>query len=375
MLAYLPEKIYETIKNNEEFAEFIASSGNKIFGDEHISFVKSFLLYDDDNLNIQDIQKKSYEIIDKKYHKILDILFNSNYVYNEEELKNESLETQMLALYETYNGDMCLTEEFLERIKKFIQLYKQLTDTEEVSDFIHIIYYSFILIQEIFKMREDLTFTQEEVQNWLNLEEKEFAETMKKIHLMDSAKNILYDKRCQMLIYFFEMSGQFMTNNIGLIPIIESKLENQDFKYNNFNWFKILFYQLSFEICLDYCEYEMALQYFQKIYSLIIFSFQNKKYAMKALNHFNKAFLDEYLGYLRYFYVMLERFIPNMIKDFVQQIKILEKEDIDFIINDMDIKTRQNIYEKINMDTPYTIQWCQCNKNKFIILNEMLKNA
>jgi len=376
MLSYLPEKVYETIKNNKDYALLADELTEQMFGkDDNICFVQSLMDYVSENPIVKKLQEESYKMVDKKYHKLLEISFSDNFIYDEENFKNAPIEMKLYGLYVEENGDTTLTYDFEKRVEKFLNLYNTISNKDEVSEFIHIIKYTYVLFDKMMKIRDNYPYSKEDINEWLKVEEKEYNELKELLgDCSDSVKNILYHKRIQMMTIFFELFVQFVIryDDYELIELFESNIDIKDFKYNDFNWFKILFNQICFQFFIDNADYVNALKYFSNVYNLIEYSFNNRRYAMKSLNHFNKAFLGEYLGFVRYLYVFIERLLPSIRKFFIENINKLGDLDKKFIFNDLNDSERVKIYELINLDAPYSINWALSNKSKITLLNQII---
>ena len=375
MLSYLPEKVYESIKNNKDYALLADELTEKIFGkDEDICFVQSLLDYVSENPLIEQIQKASYDMVDKKQHKMLDILFTDDYECTEEEFNNLPIEAKLYYIYTQERGDTTLTVSFGERVKRFLKLYEEIKNKEDISDFIHIVKYTYVLFNEMIETQKEYPHYENVVKKWFELEEKEYKEIFNYVSdSSDSVKNILYHKRIQMVAIYFELFGQFIdSDNKDILNKFVEMMDNKEFKYNDFNWFKISFNYMMFQYYIDNVDYENALKHFSNVYNLVEYSFKNKRYAIKALNHFNKAFLGEYLGFVRYFFVFVTRLLPSIKAYLIKEIGNLKDQDKLFIYNDISDAERVKIYKLINTDTPYSLNWALSNKSKIAFMNEII---
>ena len=213
---------------------------------------------------------------------------------------------------------------------------------------------------------------------WLNYESSCYKNLLSLLSNMnDSVKHIMYHKKIQMMVIFFETCGQLnMAEDISLIDIIEKNIDIKDFKYNDFNWFKLIFNQLAFQNYIDRGLYQDSIKYISNIYNLLCFSFENKKYAIKSLNHFNKAFLDDYLYFVKHFYNFVKQYLPSIYDYFNDELNKLHIFDKQFIKNELDINLSNKIYNMIgHIDTPYSTIWETKNSFRFKDLNILLKNA
>lgn len=369
MLSYLPEKVYENIKDNE-YAKLADICSDKIFG-HYDSFVQVLLDYVSENPIIQEIQEKTYTCVDDEYKKILDIMFDDNYVYIKDKFKDNYKELQLLAIYLAERGEIEFSDDFSERVNDFLNIYNTV-EIQEVSSFIHIVAYTYYLYRLLLDIRSDGIYTMEEIDKWLNYENECWNTLSLKLEKCnESVKNIMYHKRIQMLETFFETTMVFtLKDDLTPINLVEEKMNIKDFKYNDFCWFKLIFNELVFQYCIDNADIDNAKTYLQNIINMMNWSFANKKYAIKSLNHFNKAFLDEYLYFIRIMYIVMERYMKKTFK--LLNLNLLNDLDLRFIKGELSNDENEKVYAMMNRDTPYNIDWFQCNKSKLKYVDDIM---
>ncbi len=376
MLSYLPENLYNILKNDAEYHKIVEECTNNVFSYDDVCFINSLIKYDDGDENIEKVKKITYEKIDPKYHQILDVIMNNNVRYDEKH-KNDDVELQLLSMYYANNGDTSLTSEFKQRVLRFLELYGNNRDNN-LSAYVHIIAYTYYIFREIYKILNNGVYEKQDLDNFLNYENESYLYLNKLLETEnESVKNIMYHKRIQMLTIFFEICGHlFMREDLSLIALLEEKMNISEFKYNEFNWFKVIFNQLVFQHYVDRGLYQDSIKYFSQIYNLICFSFENKKYAIKSLNHFNKAFLDDYIFYLKHFYNFIYKHLPSIVPYFTEELNKIHILDKQFIQNNLDIEMNKKIFKMIgNVDTPYSYVWEDKNGFRFDIIDNMLKNV
>ena len=366
MLSFLPDCIYESIKNNQEYHDYVKNKSNDIFCFDDVKYIDVLLKYSLGDMN--ELKIKTYDIVDKKFHKLLDIIFGDNYICSDDEFNNMTNEEKLYYIYYQNDGSITLNNTMKAQIQKFIEIYK---NTNNLSLYTHIIYYMYYVLDCIINIKSNLKFNTEEFNNFLQLENSIYSIIIKKLIKNDSLIQILYHKRIQLYTIFYENVGQFI-NDDKIIDIISMYIENEKFKYNKFNWNKLIFYQIVFQKMIDKMKFSKAIDCFLKIYSMIIFTLKNKEYTIKSLTHFNQDYIREYLLFLKFFYNFIIISIPNKKEEFLFYFNNLSIIDKNYLYNKLHIDILNKIKSYMSFNSVYSLNWVVANKEKILIINKNL---
>ena len=357
MLLYLPERIYDNVlKDDEVYAEKVENATKEIFVND---FVKSMINYDNDNEILQDLQNYIIEKSPEEYQMELKLCFDDDIEKYESEYNDMDIETKLYWLCEVNGGDMKFTKDFIKRNEEFIRLYKNTVkfEPEQYSNFIHMMYYAKETYQKIITYM-DKKITIEDVMEYIGFEENLFNECLK---ITDDVRysNMLYSKREQMYVLFFEFIGIECDNLDGTIEMIANHLYQGEFKYNTFTYFRLVFNLKAFIRYVDNGELSKALKHWAKTTAIINYGFQNKEYAIKSLNHYNNSFIDEFLGIAKFCYIIERTFMSQPYLHLDNYMTQLEKR---FFKNKMDKNEEKLIYEYVDKDPFYSYKWANTKK-------------
>lgn len=310
MLLYLPERIYNsTFANDEIYAEMSDRITKEIFVED---FVNSMINYEDNNPLLEELKNYIIEKTPEEYQLELKLCFDNDLEKYEDQFNEMDIESKLYWLCEVNGGDMKPTNEFIERTNKFIKIYNQnvLPNPSEYSNFIHMMYYMKMIYKKILEECNNKCFSYEDIKKYIIYEEKLFNDCFSK---SDDERyiNMLYSKREQMYVFYFEFVGNKCDNLEQSIRIIYNHLYQERFKYNNFTYFKLLFNLKCFQKYIDKGDIENSKKYWAKLSNNINYAFRNKKMAIKSLNHYNNCFLDEFLNLSKFLYIIEKTYIPR----------------------------------------------------------------
>lgn len=364
MLLYLPERIYNVIKDDENYKIMAEKATKQIFGENDIDFLKIIYNYENSNEIIKELQNYIYKNTPEKYHLELKLSFSDDLSEFEKDFDKMDMETKLYWLCEMEDGNMSLTKDFNSRNMKFLRLYRNnvLPEKEKYSEFLHCMYYSKLIYEKI------IEYTEKEknfhlVKDFFEYEAKIFNEIIEFSNL-EAFKHMMYSKREQMFLLFYEFIGQFCLEYIETNDFIKKCLINKNFKYNSNNYFKLMFYSLCFQQLIDKFDLNNAKICLDNIMDIINYNFNNKSYAVSALNHYNNAFIDEFLNYTKFIYNIIKKYMPILHNKwkFTNNINLTDLELRYFENNLYD--NEKNMYSKyIKNDNHYSNTWAEASKN------------
>ena len=371
MLLYLPERIYNVIKDDKNYKIMAEKATKQIFGENDIDFLKIIYNYENSNEIIKELQNYIYKNTPEEYHLELKLSFSDDLSEFEKDFDKMDMETKLYWLCEMEDGNMSLTKDFNSRNMKFLRLYRNnvLPEKEKYSEFLHCMYYSKLIYEKIIECTEkekNLNL----VKDFFKYESKIFNEIVSFSDL-EAFKHMMHSKREQMFVLFYEFIGQFCSEYIEVNNFIVKKLNNKNFKYNKYNYFKLMFYSLCFQQLIDKHQLNEAKLCLDNIIKIINYSFNNKSYAVSALNHYNNAFIDEFINYSKFVYTFIKLYMPILFNEwgFIKN-KNLSELEIRYFENKL-FSNEQNIYSKyIKRDNHYSTSWTLSSKN---VLSELDK--
>ena len=251
MLLYLPERIYNVIKDDENYKIMAEKATKQIFGENDIDFLKIIYNYENSNEIIKELQNYIYKNTPEEYHLELKLSFSDDLSEFEKDFDKMDMETKLYWLCEMEDGNMSLTKDFNSRNMKFLRLYRNnvLPEKEKYSEFLHCMYYSKLIYEKIIECTEkekNLNL----VKDFFKYESKIFNEIVSFSDL-EAFKHMMHSKREQMFVLFYEFIGQFCSEYMEVNNFIVKKLNNKNFKYNKYNYFKLMFYSLCFQQLID----------------------------------------------------------------------------------------------------------------------------
>lgn len=369
MLLYLPERIYKQIENDEIYASMINEVTNKIFCNDYL---ETMFLYENENDDISKLQNYIRQHVSEEYQMELNLSFHDNLKDYEAYFNDMDLETKLYWLCEVEAGDMTLTNDYNLRNMKFIRLYKNnvLPEKEKYSEFLHCMYYSKLIYEKIIEFTEkEKTYTN--VLEFFKYETKLFEEIINYSSLK-AFKQMMFSKREQMYVLFYEFIGQFCSEYKEVNSFIRKCLINHDFKYNNFSYFKLMFNNLMFQQNIDKMDIKNAKQNIDMIIQMIDYAYNNKEEAMKSLNHYNNAFIDEFLNFSKFVYRMICTYMPRLCKkwNFIDNKNLTDLEKR-FYENNLTNEEIKKYIKYMKKDNNYSIDWIESSKNVLNRLDEL----
>lgn len=312
MLTYLPERLYEYIKNDQTYHKLSDEYTDKyMFDNDFLQIIKHFKIRENDlNQLFEYIRDK----LPKQEQLEYDILMSDNPNIYQDRFDEMDTETKIYFLYTYDNGDMSWNLDAEKRNQLTIQLYEDeiLDKPYPCSLFIHTIYYLRKVYELILKYT-NRKITIKEFHNFVN-EEQSIFDKMFSISDNESYKHIMYSKREQMYTLYLEFVGQFIEDRTEFYNLLWNIVNNVDFKYNYFSYFKLTFFLIFYQEYVDSGDIINAKKCLDKLLEMITYAFQNRKDASKSLNHYNKAFIDDFLILSKFVYDMVIKYMPNVNK-------------------------------------------------------------
>lgn len=312
MLLYLPERIYEYVKNDEYYHKWAEKYTEEIFyKNDFLNIIKE---YNNDNPYLTNMANYILARIPKYYKLEYYIVIDDDISSYEKYFNNMDVETKIYYLYAYNFGDMSWSEEAEERNQLCIKLYEDniLDKQYNCSLFIHTIYY----FRKVYELLFKYTKRKLVVKEFENFKKEELELFNKLIAISDneSFKHIMYSKREQMYILYLEFIGQFMKNKKEIFDKIWEEINNEKFKYNYFSYFKLSYYLMCFQQYMDESDINNAKNCLDKLIELITYAYNNKRDACDSLNHYNKDFIDDFLVLSKFIYDMVYTYMPNLSK-------------------------------------------------------------
>ena len=358
MLLYLPERIYNaTVKDDDVYEKMVEEATSKIFVND---FVKSMSNYENDNPYLIGLQNYVTEKTPEEYQLELKLCFDDDLEKYKDQYKDMDLETKMYWLCEVNGGDMKPTNDFIKRNFEFINYYENNAkhNPEDYSNFLHMMYYAKITYREIMNLKDSKEVTLDDVKNYVRFEEALYN---KCVATTKDARyyNMLYSKREQMYVLYFEFVGIRCKDLVKVIEIIGNHLYQGKFKYNNFTYFRMVFNLKCFIRFMDMGDTENARKHWAKLASIINFAFQNKSYTIKALNHYNNSFLDEFVDMSKFCYIIDRTYMKRHYINIDHLMTQLEKR---YYRNFLLKQEKKQLDKYAKKDEFYTYEWASAKK-------------
>ena len=358
MLLYLPERIYNNVlKDDETYANMANEATEKVFVDD---FVKSMINYDDDNPYLKELEDYIIEKSPEEYQMELKLCFDDDLEKYEDQYDDMDIETKMYWLCEVNGGDMKPSKKFDERNIKFLRLYNQFVsfEPENYSNFIHMMYYAKVIYQQIMKENEKKDITIDDVKEYIKFEEQIYNQCLRNINDI-RYYNMLYSKREQMYVFYFEFVGVNCDKLAEVIDMIANRLYQGKFKYNKFTYFRLLFNFICFQRYVDNGDVDNSKKHWAKMADLINYAFNHREFTIKSLNHYNNSFLDEFLDIAKFLYTIEKTYIPSKYMNIDHLMTQKEKR---FFTNNLSRLEKPLIEKHILHNTLYSYEWAEIKK-------------
>lgn len=372
MLLYLPERLYKVLEKDEKYASLVNEVTSDIFGyGNEIDFLKTMFRYENSDEKIKQLQDYIRSVSPKEYQMELELSFNDDLKQFEKEYDNMDVESKLYWLCEMDGGDMTYTNEFNLRNNKFIRLYRNhvLPKKENYSPFLHCMYYSKMVYNKI----NDLLECEKTFNTFMEFYDYETQIYNNVITYSDleSFKHMMYSKREQMYVYFYTVFGQLCDDQIKIIDFIRNCLNNEKFKYNKFTYFRFIFNNICFNHFVDIVDLKNSKYCLDKMIEMIKFAFENKEFTMKSLNHYNNAFIDEFLAHSKFVIDFIRKYLPNAYKKLgFEKLNLTELENR-FYTDDL-TPEESNLYQKyLKKDNFYSDEWSRLSAPVFEFLNKL----
>lgn len=311
MLIYLPERLYENLKNDEKYHQLSKDYTEEfIHNNDFLNIIRQFTKVNPKLLSLFEYIRESLP----KNQKIeFDIVMSHNLKEFQDKFDEMDVETKIYYLYAYDDGDMSWNEDAEKRNKLCIKLYEDniLNNDYICSYFIHTIYYLRIVYELIFKYT-NRNISLKEFKNFVKEENEIFNKMMAKSS-NESFKHIMYSKREQMYGLYLEFIGQFIDDE-KIYQLLWEIVDNKEFKYNYFSYFKLSFFLIFFQKYADIGDITNAKKCLDKLLELISYAFEHKNDACDSLNHYNKAFIDDFLILSKFVYDMVSKYMPILDK-------------------------------------------------------------
>lgn len=360
MLCYLPENVYELLKDDETYNSLITAAENEIFG-EYDDFVQSIINYNLPNKHIDEIQTYILQKTNDNSQFLSLFLDRKPTPLN----KDSDILTQLTYHYH-YNNSLIPTQENIERFKEYIHLYEQNKNNTIVGGIFHIVYYSRKIILEILENSSSLDkINKFDLTVYLKYENSLFNETLSLLNTK-SLIDILYLNRLQFLYMLSDYILQ-LRFNIDEYEKIKELMDIPNYKYNTVNYFKLLFKILFFQNLMDRRYIKDSKKIFNEIIEDINYGITNKEYMIKSLIQYNKDFMPHFLQIIYYVNYITKYYLTDL-KPSMFANNNLSNNEIDFLTNKSTVKMNK-LYNYIITDMPFNKQWVISNKDAFIELN------
>ena len=363
MLLYLPERLYKVLENDEKYASMVNEVTSDIFGSgDKIDFLKTMFRYENSDEEIKKLQDYIRSVSPKEYQLELELSFNDDLEKFENDFDNMDIESKLYWLCEVNGGDMSYNKEFNLRNNKFIRLYNNYVvhNPSQYSEFLHCMYYMKIVYNKIFEMIEKNQKSIDDINDFFEWEEKLFNDICKLSNLK-SFKQIMYSKKIQMMCLLFEFIGQFCDDYKEVNKLFESKMTIDSFKYKDFNYFMFVFYVMCFQQSVDKNNLDSSYYYLNKVIELMNYCFVNKDYAIKSLNHYNNALIDEFLSISKFVYSMVAEYMPilNIRWNILNNMTEVEQR---YYNDELSLEEFNQYSKYIKKDKLYSESWCKSVK-------------
>ena len=359
MLLYLPERIYDsTFANDETYAEMAERATSQIFVDD---FVKSMINYEDDNPILEELKNYIIEKTPEEYQMELKLCFDDDLEKYKDQFDEMDTESKLYWLCEINGGDMKPTKDFINQTNDFIKIYNQqvFPNPSEFSNFIHMMYYAKMIYRKIISEFNNRYFSIDDIKNYIRYEEKLFKELVKSIN-DERYINMMYSKREQMYVFYFEFVGINCSDLNTVIEMIANRLYQGKFKYNEFTYFRLLFNFKCFQKYIDNGDIPNSIKHWAKIASILNFAFVNKSISIKSLNHYNNCFLDEFLDLSKFLYKIEKSYMK---RKFINIDSLMTQKEKRYYTDNMSISEKPLITKHIIHDNSYSYEWTKNKKN------------
>lgn len=373
MLLYLPERLYKIIENDKKYASMANDLTLEIFGSgNNIDFLKTMFNYENINPKIKEIQQYIKSVSPQEYQMELDLSFSDDLSDFKKDYDLMDVETKLYWLCEFEAGDMTATKEFINRNNQFLRLYKNfvLPSKKDYSEFIHCMYYSKLIFNKILELvKKDINYSL--VTEFFKYENKIFNE-VNSYSSLQAFKQMMFSKREQMYVLFYEYIGQFCKEYKETNTFIRRCLNNSDFKYNKFTYFRLMFNNMCFQQAVDKNNIQDAKFYLDNILKYISYAYNNKEFSIKSLNHYNNSFIDEFLAYSKFIFNVIQDYMPNCFNKW----KFIENSNLSdlerrFYLNNLTDDENKLYNNYIKEDNNYSMTWINASKNILHCLDEL----
>lgn len=364
MILWLPERLYECLKNDEYYHQIAKKATDEVFyGNDYLSIISCYQHQDEKLWSILDYMRSK---MPNKYLNEFDAVMLDK--YDELNYDDMDIETKILWLYNYNNGDMAMDSKSDSINQECIKLYEDnvIANNLQVSPFIHTIYY----FRQVYEMIIRYTNRQKnlrELKNFINDETKIYEEMIEKSS-EESFKQIMFSKREQMYTLYLEFIGQFISEHNEVYEILWKIVDNQAFKYNYFSYYKLTFFLLWFQTYCDVRDDDKALNCLNKLVELITYGFKNKNDAVDSLNHYNKQFIDDFLVLAKFVYELVSEYMPNLDKQW-DLISILQPSEYRFFKGCLTLEDQRVVKDFNVNDRFYGYKWMLAHKDYFKYLD------
>ena len=177
MILWLPERLYECLKNDEYYHQIAKKATDEVFyGNDYLSIISCYQHQDEKLWSILDYMRSK---MPNKYLNEFDAVMLDK--YDELNYDDMDIETKILWLYNYNNGDMAMDSKSDSINQECIKLYEDnvIANNLQVSPFIHTIYY----FRQVYEMIIRYTNRQKnlrELKNFINDETKIYEEMIEK---------------------------------------------------------------------------------------------------------------------------------------------------------------------------------------------------
>ena len=370
MLLYLPEKLYDVIRDDENYTKMANEITNEIFGyGGQIDFLQTLFKYENSNEKIQQLHDYIKDKLPQSYHQEMDLVFEDDLEQFEDHYNDMDAETKMYWLCEVNDGDMSMSPEFLLRNKKFIRLYNNfvLNRQSEYSPFLHCMYYAKMIYNKIVAMIEIDDVSMNDVFEFNQYENKIFNEVFNYANT-ESFQHMMYSKREQMYVLFYTLVGQFCYDE-RTMKFIGACINNRKFKYNDYTYFKLNYYTICFQRCVDTMDFYNAKYFLDNIVWMIRRMFENKEMTMRALNHYNNAFIKEFLSNTKFLYQLIKNRLPNLYKK--SGFESLDLTDLEkrYYNDKLSYNETEKFTPYLSHDNVYSKTWVNSKENALAVID------
>lgn len=322
MLLYVPEKNYKKFENDEHYHSLNDRLYKKYIIESDLWQINKIL----DKNKPEDIKELEQYVLNnctKTYKAELQICFDDNLEHFLPNVDTYNDEIRIFLRY-MYYSDLVMTDDLVENFKKIVEIYE--SSSYKFSPYIHAIYYftkMILLMPDVlqYKILPNIVIKQET---------ELFDEMMKKCDT-ESFKNIMYSKR----LHFLSLYIMFISLNTRLLNkvlvYLKPILDNKDFKYNDFYFFKTIIYHTLFKYYLETGNLRLANTYIKQVLQSLQNAFNDKEKMKKSLLHYNKFMVGKFLFFCKYMYKMLE-IIPRHKKYFdFNELANISKDELDYV--------------------------------------------